>query len=147
SAWSVQTVPTPSGAQSGVLSGVACASSTQCTAVGNYVSSTGTRNTLAERWNGSAWSVQSTPNPSGARSSQLLSVACPSSTVCVADGTAVNSAGTAVTLAEGWNGSSWSAQSTPNPNGAPSTVFYGIACPSTTACTGVGSYTNSSGVL
>ena len=144
--WSVQSAPVPSGAQSGVLSGVACSAAAQCTAVGNYASSTGKRSTLAERWNGSAWSVQSTPNPTGAKSSQLVSVACPSTTVCVANGTYANSAGTTVTLAERWNGTSWSVQATPNPSGATATVFYGIACASTTACAGVGAYTNSSGV-
>ncbi|TMB93152.1 MAG: hypothetical protein E6J45_00420 [Chloroflexi bacterium] len=146
SAWSVQSVPVPSGALSGVLSGVACTSTSACTAVGNYASSTGKRNTLAERWNGSAWSVQSTPNPSGAKSSQLVSVACASSTVCTAVGSSVNSAGTTVTLAERWSGNSWSVQSTPNPSGAQSSVLAGVSCSSTTACTGVGSSVNSAGV-
>jgi hypothetical protein len=33
-------------------------------AVGNYTSSAGVIETLAERWNGTEWSIQTTPNPS-----------------------------------------------------------------------------------
>jgi hypothetical protein len=37
-----------------------------CTAVGVYSKgSDGAQVTLAEAWNGTAWSVQSTPNPKG----------------------------------------------------------------------------------
>jgi hypothetical protein len=42
--------------------------------------------TLAERWNGSSWAIQSTPNPTGARSNILYGVSCPSTTACTAVG-------------------------------------------------------------
>ena len=45
--------------------GVSCTSATACTAVG-YDASVGTTVTLAERWNGTSWKIQSTPNPTGA---------------------------------------------------------------------------------
>ncbi len=38
-----------------------------CSAVGDYVNSSGDEEALAEEWNGSSWSVEAVPNPSGAR--------------------------------------------------------------------------------
>jgi hypothetical protein len=48
-----------------VLNGVSCPSSISCTAVGYYFPGSG-RQALAEHWNGTAWSIQHTPNPVGA---------------------------------------------------------------------------------
>src|SRR5207237_933632 len=126
SSWVVQATPNPAGAKSSVLNGVACTSASACTAVGNYVSSAGTTVTLAERWSGNSWSVQSTPNPSGAQSSVLAGVSCSSTTACTGVGSSVNSAGVQVTLAERWNGTSWVVQSTPNPSGAKASALSGV---------------------
>src|SRR5205807_988086 len=135
--------PNPSGAQGSGLSGVACASTSACTAVGDYTNSSGVIVTLAERWNGSSWAIQSTPNPSGAQASVLSGVACASTTACTAVGR-YDSSGVTATLAEGWNGSSWTIQSTPNPSGAQDITLSGVACASTTVCTAVGNYNNGS---
>jgi hypothetical protein len=66
---------------------------TVCTAVGSRTSSTanGTFGAmLAELWNGSSWSIQSTPNPIGysaaASTIPLSGVACASATACTAAG-------------------------------------------------------------
>ena len=72
-------------------------------------------------------------------------VSCTSGTACTAVGHYTNSAGVQVTLAEIWNGSSWAIQSTPNPSGAKNPVLNAVSCTSSTACTAVGSYTNSAG--
>ncbi len=136
--WQVQTTPNPSGAKESRLEGVSCTSSTACTAVGNYVDSTGTRLTLAERWNGTEWTIQSTPNPSGAKESRLESVSCTSSTACTATGYYVNSSGTTVNLAERWNGSEWTIQSTPNPAGAAKAILHDVSCVSASDCWAVG---------
>src|SRR5207253_7652484 len=149
SSWAIQSSPNPAGAKASLLSGVACPSTTLCTAVG-YASaisySSGVGFTLAERWNGSGWAIQPTAEPSGTTSSVFRAVACPSTTLCTAVGSYRNGSGVDVTLAEGWTGSSWAIQSTPNPTGATSSVLRGVACPSTTLCTAVGNYVNSSGV-
>jgi hypothetical protein len=42
---------------------VSCTTSIACTAVGGYVSDIGQPVTLAEHWDGTAWSTQSTPIP------------------------------------------------------------------------------------
>jgi hypothetical protein len=41
---------------------------------------------LAERWNGTAWSLQSMLNPSGARTTRMDGVSCSSATACMAIG-------------------------------------------------------------
>ena len=143
-AWAVQSVPGPIVAN-GHLWAVSCASATACTAVGDYINSAGARVTLAERWNGTSWSVQATPNPAGTTDVSLSAVSCPSATACTAAGDYTDSAGTDLTLAESWNGTTWSVQATPNPAGAQGSSLSGISCPSATACTAAGSYTNSAG--
>ena len=92
--WSIQTVPRPAGASGSTLTGVSCTSSSTCIAVGRYncaESCTGTGPSdgslpLAERWNGNAWTIQTTPTILGTMSSALTSVSCPSDQVCVAVG-------------------------------------------------------------
>src|SRR5947209_3840531 len=79
-------------------------------------SSTRAQVTLAERWNGTGWSVQRTPNPSGALVSSLRGVSCTAPTACTAVGSYVSSVGAQVPLAERLNGTSWSVQATPNPS-------------------------------
>jgi hypothetical protein len=131
STWAIQTTPTPSGATSSYVSGVSCASATECIAVGSYVNSAGTTVTLAERWDGSTWTIQTTPTPNGGN---LVAVSCSSATVCTAVGSRNGQ-----TLAERWNGSTWTIQATPNPSGALSSLS-AVSCTSSTACTAVGNY-------
>src|SRR5205823_6314005 len=114
SSWAIQPTPNPSGVYGSRLSGVSCSSASGCTAVGGYVTSSGIEVTLAERWNGTIWAIQPTPNPTGAKSSQLAAVSCNSASACAGVGTYTNSSGTQVPLAERWNGTSWAIQMTPN---------------------------------
>ena len=129
SGWSIETTPNPAGGSDVVLNGVSCASASACTAVG--ASSNGT---LAERWNGTTWSIQHTPNPAGGSNSILNGGSCTSASACTAVGD-YNSGTTGVTLAERWNGTAWSIQTTPNPPGAPVSLLNGVSCASATACT------------
>ena len=82
--------------------------------------------------------IVSTPEPTGALATQLTAVSCTSANACTAVGWYTNSGGVTVTLAERWNGSAWSIQTTPNPPGATTALFEGVSCPTTTACTAVG---------
>jgi len=142
--WSIQPTPTP--AAGGVLSGVSCTSAMACTAVGSYVnSSSGVQQTLAEGWNGTKWSIQTTQNPPGATSSVLSGVSCTSTMgtstmACTAVGSYVNSSsGVQQTLAEQWNGTTWVIVPTPNQG---TSVLSGVSCTSATACTAVGQTNN-----
>jgi hypothetical protein len=103
--WSIQRTPLhPSSDWSGGLSGVSCTSSGACIAVGfGYSEISGRLGPLAERWNGSSWSIQRTPQL--ADGDQFDDVSCVSSTAC----TAVGGNGLD-TIAERWDGHRWWAQ-------------------------------------
>jgi hypothetical protein len=127
--------PKPTDADS-FFNGVSCTSASACTAVGISINHANANppnqiSTLAERWNGTAWTLQSTPSPGGA--GNFLGVSCTSATSCFA----VGFSGTG-TLAAHWNGSTWTAQSTPSPGQSGS--LSGVSCTSDTACTAVGGY-------
>ena len=110
SQWQVQPTPNPLGTLDSSLRSVACTSSAACTAVGiNYPRSTGSPVTLAERWNGISWEIQSTPNPSGSQFSILTGTACTSPSEC----TAVGSSDRGLTLVEQWHGPPGSNQPEP----------------------------------
>jgi hypothetical protein len=143
--WSLQTVPPPTGAQFPQLYGVSCAASS-CEAVGSYQDSSGALVTLGERWNGTSWAIQPTPNPARANSNYLSGVSCPSPSDCTAVGQG-NGEGTPIALGERWNGTRWSLQAVPSPVGAAQNVLYGIACPATDACAAVGTAGPTRGVV
>lgn len=138
--WSLQTVTDPVGAVQSTLLDVSCTPTpNRCTAVGGWKNNAGEQFTLAYRFNGvTTWTLQSTPNPSGSIASVFQEVACATETSCTAAGSWVSgSGGSNQTLAEEWNGSTWSIQTTLNPAGAGFDAFFGISCRSTT-CIGVG---------
>jgi len=60
SRWSATRIRSPG--TGGQLNGVACAGTGSCMAVGSDVDSAGVSVTLAEHWNGSAWSVDPPAN-------------------------------------------------------------------------------------
>jgi hypothetical protein len=139
-AWDGKTwriVPTLSRTGQGIaLNGVSCTSASACTAVG----SAGPVTTLAERWNGTRWRVQPTPNPPGGQDTFLASVACPATSACTAFGLNITGSGP-FTLAERWNGRTWSIQ--PTPGLVTFDIgFPGVACATSSACLAVASYTN-----
>jgi subtilisin family serine protease len=144
--WSLQTLTDPAGAAQSTLLDVSCTKSPSvCTAVGGWKNSGGEQFTLAYRFTGgSTWTLQNTPNPSGATESLFQDVSCATETSCTAVGSSV-SGGSTKTLAEKWNGTSWSIQGTPNPSGSTFSSLFGVSCQSTT-CMGVGWSTDGSGV-
>jgi len=146
-AWTIKLPASPSGAQGSELNGVSCPSASACIAVGTYADSTGKILSLAERWNGTSWSLLHTVNPSGGTHIVLQAVSCAAATACSAVGSYKNGSGILVTLAEVWNGSTWSVQTTNPPSGAQQSIFLGVSCTATSACTAVGDYTSSSGAL
>ena len=82
-AWKVQQSPNPGGsANTSAFSGVAATSSTNAWAVGNYFKNRNAAGeTLVERWNGTAWKVQPSPNADPSRDQNgLVDVAATSST-------------------------------------------------------------------
>ncbi len=145
--WSLQTLTTPEGAVESTLLDVSCTKSpSRCTAVGGWKNGAGEQFTLAYRFNGSSWALQSTPNPSGNIAGVFQEVSCATETSCTAAGSWVGGSGESnQTLAAEWDGSSWSLQGTPNPAGATFSAFFGVSCRST-SCIGIGWSTDASGV-
>jgi hypothetical protein len=115
---------------------VSCFSSSACTAIGSLYAGS-RREAVAERWNGSSWSAQRIPTPAD---SDLLSLSCPSQTLCFAVGYASVLAPDGdlkkfIQLVERWAGGSWSMQSTPR---IPAANLNDISCASPDACTAIG---------
>ena len=98
--WSLQTAKIPTGATGSALSAVSCSSDISCTATGNYTNGSGVTVPLAESWNGTSWSLETAPHPSGATSSVLSGVSCPTATACTAVGQYDDGSGSTLTLAE-----------------------------------------------
>jgi hypothetical protein len=101
SAWTLQSTPNPSGFQYSTLSGVSCTSADSCTAVGqsqtnNQVFSS----TLGEVWNGTAWTLRSTPNRPSAGRNILSGVSCGASQMCTTVGGTQDIGATSATLIE-----------------------------------------------
>ena len=141
--WSIQSTPGPSGAVDAHLTSISCPSATDCTAAGYYSTTGSNELPLAELWNGSAWSIQSMPIPSGSLTAVLEAVSCSSSGACVAVGyySASSSGGT---LAESWDGGAWSILPTAKPNGF-SGSFTAVSCLSATSCESVGGFNPGTG--
>ncbi|MDQ1415086.1 MAG: hypothetical protein QOF81_699 [Acidimicrobiaceae bacterium] len=141
--WSVQPTAGPASAAATALNSVSCTTRNACTAAGAYVDRAGTAFTLVERWNGTLWETQPTPNPSGALYVAFNGVACPTPSSCTAVGLLVDANFRYLTFAEHWNGTTWEIQPTPNPDstdGPNGTLEGGVSCPAPDACTAVGQW-------
>jgi hypothetical protein len=139
--WAIIASPNPPGQTLATLSGVACVSSTSCLAVGNYSTKSWSR-TLVERWNGTTWSIVTSPNPHGLTYAALDGVACPSATSCIAVGN-YSTKSWSRTLIEQWNGTTWAIAASPNPPGLNFAIVGSISCPAATTCHAVGLYMTS----
>ena len=142
--WKLESIPSPAGATDPVLNGVSCWASSGCTAVGDYGNSSRNPATLAERWNGTRWKVERTPNRPGATFNELHGVSCSSASACTAVGDWINYPTYQGTLAERWNGTRWTLQRTPNPAGTTLSDLNDVSCLLPTACIGVGDFGGSS---
>jgi hypothetical protein len=134
---SIQRVPTHTGATDMVLTGISCTSPSACVAVGGPDQQPGTM--LAERWDGTRWTIQDTPAPAGAVQSFLSGVSCTSITGCMAVGFFVHANGAVEALSLRWDGSRWTLQPIPTPAGERVTLLNGVSCSPQGVCTAVGS--------
>jgi hypothetical protein len=81
----------------GELTSVSCPTSRRCVAVGTD----GQRHVLVERWNGSSWSEQPAPEPTGATHISVSGVSCPAVRSCVLVGS-YQRAGQSMSLIESY---------------------------------------------
>jgi hypothetical protein len=131
--WSIEATPNPPGPAFSVLGGVSCTAPNACTAVG-YVEGPSKTVTLAERWNGTEWTIQDTPNPAGDKTSRLTGVSCSSQSLCTAVGYSFETG----TIIERWDGHAWTIQPSPNAPNALSSYLNGVSCPTDGSCVAVG---------
>jgi hypothetical protein len=132
--WSIVPTPNPAGSEASALSGVSCLSAAFCMAAGAYQQPAGPSRTLAETWDGSAWSIVPTADLP-IHSDWLTDVACTAASACVAVGRSTSRVSSS-TLAETWDGSAWSIERTPDATKLDG--LYGVACTAPETCISVG---------
>jgi hypothetical protein len=130
--WTAETAPNPSG-NSNRLTAVSCTSSTFCFATGYRAGAVSY--TYGESWDGSKWTLQEEAAPLGTL--PIAGVSCTSSTFCMAVGSHTESNGNVVNLADKWNGTKWTAETTPNETGK-SNQLTAVSCTSSTFCFATG---------
>jgi hypothetical protein len=113
--WTVVPSPSP-GARENILYGVAAISDSDVWAVGASQDGNSLWHTLAEHWDGSAWTVVPTAD-AGSSGNQLYAVTAVSSTQVFATGQQSGTSFPSTMLVEQWNGKAWSALSTPSDPG------------------------------
>jgi hypothetical protein len=145
--WSVAPSPNVVNAPGNALYAVAATSPTAAVAVGSYSLSYGVANTLVEEFNGSAWSVVSSPDAASASGNFLLGVAPVCTPTCSprnvwAVGFSPLAVGTN-TLIEHFNGQTWSI--VPSPNAGTGGILNDVAAIAPTDAWAVGTYGTASG--
>jgi hypothetical protein len=97
---------------------------------------------------GAGWSIQTTPNGTGAEHSALFDISCEpeGANPCTAVGQQTIG-GVSSPYAQFWNGTTWSNQSTEAPAGATAGELQSDHCVSKTSCVAAGSYTTKSGTF
>jgi hypothetical protein len=146
--WTIVSSPNTSATDYNSLSGVTCVSASECWAVGYYFTSDNfVDQTLIERWDGTSWSIVSSPNTSTTEANVVLGVTCVSASECWAVGYYYGLDDLiSQTLIERWDGTSWAIVSSPNTN-TQSNLLLGVTCESASDCWAVGYYAFTGSVL
>jgi hypothetical protein len=140
SSWTQERLPLPGNASLPSLAAVSCPDVGSCIAVGNYVDTrTGQYRPLAERFDGSAWSVLPAPDPYGAAgNSEFTGIDCVTPTSCEAVGNLAYNDTLQKVIAYGLSGSTWTSQHPVNPGQDPANSDSAVSCSASGACTSVG---------
>jgi hypothetical protein len=118
SSWKLLHPLIPAGAIDSFLTAVSCSGVGACTATGSWVDQGFVSHTLAERWGGTGWTIQSATG----MEQDFTGVSCPTASGCIAVGDH---------FVETWDGSSWALQHLP-------LSANGVSCPTSTFCMAVG---------
>jgi hypothetical protein len=136
--WSITSSPNTSAVRTNYLNGVTCSSPSQCWAVGAFSNGT-TYQTLIEKWNGSSWTISTSPNAGVNQYNILSNVACASASQCWAVGI-VYDGNTDQPLIERWDGNSWAIASAATTSPTDYDDLEHVVCVSASDCWAVGSY-------
>jgi hypothetical protein len=145
STWNIVRSPNTASTQNNVLQAVTCVSPSQCWAVGNsHNIEAGVDQTLIQRWNGTSWSIVTSPNTAGREANVLEGITCPSTSQCWAVGY-FNIGDTSNTLIEAWDGTSWKIASSPNTSNTQNNLLSSVTCAAASDCWAVGYYATNPG--
>jgi hypothetical protein len=133
--WTIRILPFPPDGVQNPLDAVSCTSARACTAIGQ-TETEDTTAPLAERWDGTTWTIQPVPAPI-ARKVVLTAVSCTSATSCTAAGRISRGNNRIALRAEHWNGTSWAAQPPAASLPFGSGNVNSLSCTSARACTAV----------
>ncbi len=153
SSWRAAEAPVPANAgarPSAFVNAVACPSASVCVAVGSYIDTSGDRQGLLLTRSGSSWTAAEAPLPAnnGGPNAQLIFLACPSVSKCVAVGYYTDTSGNGQVLLLTKSGSSWTAIEGPLPANADIAMggtVDSLTCPSASKCVAVGYFVDTSG--
>jgi hypothetical protein len=146
--WTVTPVPLPSNADAtpnSGMTGISCATTTRCVAVGGYVSD-GADQPVIWTMSGRTWSARQASLPANAAANSTSSidvVSCPAVNTCIAGGTYVAADGTSQGAFWRLSGTTWSVAQARVPVSAgtnPGPEISAIECPKVTSCVAGGSY-------
>ncbi len=129
--WQIEPTPQPPGATRSVLSSVSCPTATECVAVGYWHDNGKGGGSLAEHWDGTAWTATPTP---GGPTDVYNAVSCPTASACLV----VGKRGLADFVAARWDGTTWTSTATPASGPQVDTNYRGLSCTTLSACVAVG---------
>jgi hypothetical protein len=142
--WSAQVPPTPD-VPDASFEAVSCPTANWCMATGASIDSRGFQHPLAERWDGSNWSLTSTVPAATGLGAELVGVSCVSPAACVAVGDSVQiGSPDQIRLAyrpfaERWNGTKW-ISIRPKLGISRNAALTSVSCSNASACTAVGAF-------
>ena len=138
--WSI--VPSPNNGPGSGLNGVTCVAGGQCVAVGYGTLESTVAQTLVESWDGGGWSIVASPDI-GTNGNFLDGISCTAGNACMAVGQYATTDGyPELTLAELWNGTTWSVVDTGNQDMGESNTLDSVSCAGPQFCMAVGEYPN-----
>ena len=146
--WTIKAPQKPAGATMSWLYGVSCTAATECTAVGQKEvnAETHENQTVAQRWDGAEWKLQTTPNPE-ASNRRFEDVSCASPTACTATGSYSNGLGEELPFSLRWNGTAWTLQAMATPAGGTKALPHAVSCIASRGCEVVGQYRNAASAI
>jgi hypothetical protein len=143
SSWTIISSANTISAEDNILFGVTCSSASDCWAVGHARLAIASQ-TLIERWNGTSWTVVTSPSSSPTQNNYLFTVTCSSGSDCWAvgyyDAGNVAAGPRYQTLIERWDGTSWTIVTSPNTSPAQDNFLFGLTYSSPSDCWAVGYY-------
>ena len=144
--WAIQRTP-PLGSGGALFNAVSCTAADSCMAVGGFAKPGPSvlYQPLAERWNGTAWTVVPVPNPHADNGSSLTAVSCAAASACMAGGDFDFADIAQSVFAMRWDGAAWTRQRQLNPGSQRQDADNAVSCTGAAACTSVGFWVGFSG--